>query len=83
MKASLIYLMLLECGTTSFWLDHRCNEDSTDDGSRVKSHSNQWEVDMATALVQHLVRQGEYKSTEIALLTDPLCRADAKAQDIP
>ncbi|CAG8096658.1 unnamed protein product [Penicillium nalgiovense] len=52
-----------------FWLDHRCDEDSRSDGSRVKSHSNQWEVDMATALVRHLVRQGEYKSTDIALLT--------------
>ncbi|KAJ5154999.1 uncharacterized protein N7500_010438 [Penicillium coprophilum] len=52
-----------------FWLDHLCDEDSRDDGSRVKSHSNQWEVDMATALVRHLVRQGEYKSTDIALLT--------------
>ena len=52
-----------------FWLDHRCDEDSSDDGSRVKSHSNQWEVDMATALVRHLVRQGEYRSTDIALLT--------------
>ncbi|KAJ5817143.1 hypothetical protein N7447_009376 [Penicillium robsamsonii] len=52
-----------------FWLDHQCDEDSRDDGSRVKSHSNQWEVDMTTALVRHLVRQGEYKSTDIALLT--------------
>ncbi|KAJ5670148.1 uncharacterized protein N7477_005511 [Penicillium maclennaniae] len=52
-----------------FWLDHRCGEDSRDDGSRVKSHSNQWEVEMATALVRHLVRQGEYKSTDIALIT--------------
>ncbi|KAJ6113799.1 hypothetical protein N7523_007116 [Penicillium sp. IBT 18751x] len=52
-----------------FWLDHRCEEDSRDDGSRVKSHSNQWEVEMATALVRHLVRQGEYKSTDIALIT--------------
>ncbi|KAJ5508052.1 hypothetical protein N7527_010195 [Penicillium freii] len=52
-----------------FWLDHLCDEDSRNDGSRVKSHSNQWEVDMATALVRHLIRQGEYKSTDIALLT--------------
>lgn len=52
-----------------FWLDHRCDGDSRDDGSRVKSHSNQWEVDMATALVRHIVRQGEYNSTDIALLT--------------
>ncbi|KAH6893145.1 hypothetical protein B0T10DRAFT_436979, partial [Thelonectria olida] len=52
-----------------FWLDHRCDEDTKNDGTRVKSHSNQWEVDMATALVRHLVRQGEYSSTDIALLT--------------
>ncbi|CAG8027151.1 unnamed protein product [Penicillium salamii] len=52
-----------------FWLDHRRNEDTKDDGSRVRSHSNQWEVDMATALIRHIVRQGEYKSTDIALLT--------------
>ncbi|KAJ6019932.1 hypothetical protein N7499_004174 [Penicillium canescens] len=52
-----------------FWLDHRRGEDSEDDGSRMKSHSNQWEVDMATALVRHLVRQGECKSADIALLT--------------
>ncbi|CAG8013371.1 unnamed protein product [Penicillium salamii] len=52
-----------------FWLDHRHDEDSRHDGSRVRSHSNQWEVEMATAMVRHLVRQGEYKSAEIALLT--------------
>ncbi|KAJ5335800.1 uncharacterized protein N7506_005736 [Penicillium brevicompactum] len=52
-----------------FWLDHRHDEDSRDNGSRVKSHGNQWEVDMATAMVRHLVRQGEYTSTDIALLT--------------
>ncbi|KAK4160894.1 hypothetical protein QBC43DRAFT_269827 [Cladorrhinum sp. PSN259] len=52
-----------------YWLDHNHPEDSRDDGHRVKSHSNTWEVSMATALVRHLVRQGQYKSTEIALLT--------------
>ncbi|CAG8022577.1 unnamed protein product [Penicillium salamii] len=52
-----------------YWLDHRCNEDSGDDGSRVRSHSNQWDVEMATALIRHIVRQGEYKSSDIALLT--------------
>ena len=54
---------------TLFWLDHRHGEDTRDDGSRVKSYSNQWEVDMATALVRHLVRQGDYSSNDIALLT--------------
>lgn len=52
-----------------FWLDHDHHEDSTNDGVRVRSHSNQWEVDMASGLVRHLVRQGRYSSTDIALLT--------------
>ncbi|KAK6219129.1 hypothetical protein LQW54_002378 [Pestalotiopsis sp. IQ-011] len=52
-----------------FWLDHDHHEDSTNDGVRVRSHSNQWEVDMASGLVRHLVRQGRYNSTDIALLT--------------
>ncbi|KAJ6185870.1 hypothetical protein N7519_007171 [Penicillium mononematosum] len=52
-----------------FWLDHRRDEDKSEDDIRVKSHSNKWEVDMATALVRHLVRQGEYNSNDIALLT--------------
>ncbi len=52
-----------------FWLDHDNPEDAKDEGTRVKSHSNLWEVTMAAALIRHLVRQGEYKSTDIALLT--------------
>ncbi|KAK5991678.1 NFX1-type zinc finger-containing-like protein [Cladobotryum mycophilum] len=52
-----------------FWLDHRCGEDTKNDGTRVKSHSNEWEAEMATALARHLVRQGEYKSNDIAVLT--------------
>ncbi|KAK4118095.1 P-loop containing nucleoside triphosphate hydrolase protein [Parathielavia appendiculata] len=52
-----------------FWLDHDHPEDAKDDGARVKSHSNPWEVSLAAALVRHLVRQGEYSSTDIALLT--------------
>ena len=52
-----------------FWLDHRRDEDTSEDDIRVKSHSNRWEVDMATALVRHLVRQGEYSSNDIAFLT--------------
>jgi hypothetical protein len=52
-----------------FWLDYRCDEDLRDDANCVKSHSNQWEVDIATALVRYLVRWGEYKSIGIALLT--------------
>ena len=52
-----------------FWLDHNHPEESRDDGARAKSHSNDWEVEMATSLVRHLVRQGVYASSDIALLT--------------
>ncbi|MBE3048131.1 hypothetical protein IMZ48_37625, partial [Candidatus Bathyarchaeota archaeon] len=52
-----------------YWLDHNHPEDSGDDGARARSHSNDWEVAMATALVRHLVRQGKYSSSDIALLT--------------
>ncbi|KAF5628884.1 NFX1-type zinc finger-containing protein [Fusarium sp. NRRL 52700] len=52
-----------------FWLDHNHPEDSGGDGTRVKSHSNTWETNMATALVRHVVRQGVYKPEDIALLT--------------
>ncbi|KAF4343606.1 NFX1-type zinc finger-containing protein [Fusarium beomiforme] len=52
-----------------FWLDHNHPEDSGGDGTRVKSHSNTWETNMATALVRHIVRQGEYKPEDVALLT--------------
>ncbi|SCO78800.1 related to ECM32-DNA dependent ATPase/DNA helicase B [Fusarium oxysporum] len=52
-----------------FWLDHNHPEDAGGDGTRVKSHSNIWETEIATALVRHLVRQGEYKTEDIALLT--------------
>ncbi|KAH7629493.1 hypothetical protein B0T09DRAFT_308653 [Sordaria sp. MPI-SDFR-AT-0083] len=52
-----------------FWLDHEHPEDSKDDGARVTSYSNAWESEMATALVRHIVRQGEYSSSDIALLT--------------
>lgn len=52
-----------------FWLDNDHAEDTGDDGSRTQSHNNEWEVEMASALVKHLVRQGKYSSTDIALLT--------------
>ncbi|CAG9947133.1 unnamed protein product [Clonostachys rosea f. rosea IK726] len=52
-----------------FWLDHRHLEDSQFGNGSIRSHSNRWEVSMATALVRHLVRQGAYDSSDIALLT--------------
>ncbi|EON97158.1 putative nfx1-type zinc finger-containing protein 1 protein [Phaeoacremonium minimum UCRPA7] len=52
-----------------FWLNHENMEDTTSDDGRLRSHSNAWEVSMTKALVRHFIRQGEYKSTDIAILT--------------
>jgi hypothetical protein len=52
-----------------FWLDHSQPEDGEKDRSDSTSHTNQYEVDMVFALVRHLVRQGVYKATDIAVLT--------------
>ena len=52
-----------------FWLDHDNLEEGTQADLLKKSHSNHWEVDMTHALVRHIVRQGVYGSTELAVLT--------------
>ncbi|KAF9765505.1 hypothetical protein IL306_002205 [Fusarium sp. DS 682] len=52
-----------------FWLDHSYREARSGEGPHGTSYSNPWEAKMATALVRHLVRQGEYKPEDIALLT--------------
>lgn len=52
-----------------FWLDHDCSEEGSHGDAHQKSKSNLWEVDMTHALVRHIIRQGVYKSTDIAVLT--------------
>lgn len=52
-----------------FWLDHNNIEEGAQADRLQKSHSNLWEVDMTHALVRHIVRQGAYSSTDIAVLT--------------
>ncbi|KAL8397632.1 hypothetical protein RB594_004369 [Gaeumannomyces avenae] len=52
-----------------FWLTHDHAEDVADDDKRLKSQGNKWEVGMVLAMVRHLVLQGAYKSTDIAVLT--------------
>ena len=53
-----------------FWLDHREYEVTANTSEFLQtSHSNDYEVQMTGALVTHLVRQGLYKSEEIAVLT--------------
>ncbi|KAJ4354192.1 uncharacterized protein N0V89_005926 [Didymosphaeria variabile] len=52
-----------------FWMDHDQLEDNQRPDMHHKSYSNVWEVDMVHAMVRHIVRQGAYKSSEIAVLT--------------
>jgi len=52
-----------------FWLDHENMEEGAQADVHQKSHSNLWEVDMVHALVRHVLRQGVYSSTDIAVLT--------------
>jgi hypothetical protein len=53
-----------------FWLDHTNLENEKNaDMHNTKSKSNPWEVKMVHALVRHVVRQGVYKSDDIAVLT--------------
>ena len=52
-----------------FWLDHDNFEEGAQADLQQRSHSNLWEVDMTHALVRHIVRQGIYSSTDIAVLT--------------
>lgn len=67
-----------------FWLDHQNTEEGTSPDALQKSHTNLWEVDMVHAFVRHIVRQGAYKSSEIAVLTPytgQLQRLRAKMND--
>lgn len=57
-----------------FWLDHKQPEEGEKDRSDSTSHTNQYEVDMVFALVRHLIRQGVYKATDIAVLTPYLAQ---------
>ncbi len=52
-----------------FWLDHDHYEEGAQADAHQRSHSNLWEVDMIHALVRHILRQGVYNSTDIAVLT--------------
>ncbi|KAL6719448.1 hypothetical protein ACLMJK_003688 [Lecanora helva] len=52
-----------------YWLDHDNMEDEQQGDMHHKSHSNIWEVDMVHSLVRHILRQGIYNSTDIAVLT--------------
>jgi len=52
-----------------FWLHHENLQDDRDLEPRPKSFSNSWEVTMVHGLVRHILRQGVYSSTDIAVIT--------------
>lgn len=52
-----------------FWLNHDNMEEGASEDTNQKSHSNLWEVEFVHSLVRHIVRQGVYKSSDIAVLT--------------
>ncbi|KAI1744928.1 hypothetical protein F4680DRAFT_455897 [Xylaria scruposa] len=53
-----------------FWFDHTKPESKSDPTQPLSTtHTNDFEVDMVSAMVSHLVRQGVYARNQIAVLT--------------
>jgi hypothetical protein len=52
-----------------YWLDHREQEDPRPALAVSLSRTNTFEVNMIGALVSHLVKQGKYRSEDIAVIT--------------
>ena len=53
-----------------FWYDHDQVEDAADQHiSTNKSHTNAFEAEMTCALVEHIVKQGSYAKSDVAVLT--------------
>lgn len=52
-----------------FWLDHESIEEGLSADRHQRSDSNIWEVEMTHTLIRHIVRQGVYSSSDIAVLT--------------
>ncbi|KAI9791621.1 MAG: hypothetical protein M1816_003707 [Peltula sp. TS41687] len=53
-----------------YWLDHREHETKADESQpNHVSHSNDYEVELAAALVSHLTRQGTHRASDIVVLT--------------
>ncbi|KAI9821504.1 MAG: hypothetical protein M1832_003352 [Thelocarpon impressellum] len=57
-------------GRRLYWFNHgELEADTGVPGVMSTSHSNDFEVDMTSALVSHLIRQGKYQGEDIAVLT--------------
>lgn len=64
-----VYPEVVGMGRRLFWFDHGRQEDRGMTGADSTSRSNQFEVEMAASLVSHIVKQGEYRPQDIAVLT--------------
>jgi hypothetical protein len=62
------YPMITGMRDRVYWMHHEHPEDDKA-GVGSTSRSNQHEVDMIAAVARHLIRQGTYRSEEIAILT--------------
>lgn len=74
------------CGISKrlFWLHHECPEGGRkhDSESIETSYSNDFEVQMVSGLVSHLLKQGVYKAGTIAVLTPYLGQMNKLRQDL-
>lgn len=52
-----------------YWLDHQVEEDERPAQAVSLSRTNTFEVEMVAALATHLVKQGSYRSEDIAIIT--------------
>ena len=55
-------------GNNLFFLNHQVWEDANDDDDLL-SHSNKFEADFIVALCRYLLKQGQYKHSQITVLT--------------
>lgn len=67
-----------------FWLHHKHRENAPRDNydHQTTSKTNDWEGKMTAALVSHLVRQGLYKPSQIAVLTPYLGQLRVLRKDL-
>lgn len=62
-----------------FWMHH---DNPENDNRDITSRTNTYEVDMVVTLVKHLVQQGVYKPTDIAVITPYLGQMRALRQKL-
>lgn len=66
-----------------YWLDHNMDKEAQTAISHNQSKSNDWEVAMVHVLVRHVIRQGVYNGSDIAVLTPYRRIAEATCVNAP